>query len=215
MSVKVSPPLERLRVPVFTQSYTLKILNVSENWQLYCLLTFSGDFCVTDPHLLTLSGKIKKCAKVLKWSQRPRVPVCFKSGTWVKSVFYFCLPTQKWYPAQSTRGMVLKFNLWHHLFLSLQGCALSVWKGCCTVVNVCWHVFVHFIQVRFADENFLLLADTWFSSTIHFSLSVSEVSYNLLISNLFFLSQLLHFSSLICEIFFDWHISALTLVWQA
>ncbi len=42
-------------------------------------------------------------------------------------------------------------------------------------------------------KNFLLLADMWFSLTIHFSLPVSEVSYNPLTSNLFFfLLQLLH-----------------------
>ena len=54
-------------------------------------------------------------------------------------------------------------------------------------------MFACFVQIRFADEIFLLLADTWFSSTIHFSLLVSEVSYNPLTSNLFFfLLQLLH-----------------------
>jgi hypothetical protein len=54
-------------------------------------------------------------------------------------------------------------------------------------------VFACFVQIRFADENFSLLA--WFSSTIHLSLSVSEVSYKPLTSHttfLFFLLQLLH-----------------------
>jgi hypothetical protein len=53
--------------------------------------------------------------------------------------------------------------------------------------------FACFVQIRFADENFSLLA--WFHLTIHLSLSVSEVSYKPLTScttSFFFLLQLLH-----------------------
>jgi len=54
--------------------------------------------------------------------------------------------------------------------------------------------FACFVQVRFADENFSLLA--WFHPTIHLSLPVSEVSYKPLSPHIqlffFFLLQLLH-----------------------
>ncbi len=67
-----------------------KLLNVSENWQLHCLLTFSGDFCVTESlstHTFRQKSKsLQKCSNDLK---RLRVPVCFLKSDTLSGFLYF------------------------------------------------------------------------------------------------------------------------------
>jgi len=77
-------------------------------------------------------------------------------------------------------------------------------------------MFACFVQIRFTDENFSLLA--WFSSTIHLSLFVSEVSFkpSHLTYNFSFSFFFNFFTDTFCMWNLSWlNMSALTLVQQA
>ena len=90
-----------------------KFLNVSENGQLHCLWTFSGDFCVTESLFThTFRQKSKSVQKCLNDLKRPRVPVCFlKSGTLGQiRYFIFVYPHKKVVPCPGYQGgMVLGY----------------------------------------------------------------------------------------------------------
>jgi len=87
-----------------------------------------------------------------------------------------------------------------------QDCALSFWKDCCMIVNVCWHVFACFVWVRFTDENFFHYLCGFLQQFTWVYLSVKWVINSLTsCTTSFFLSSSTSSStSFVCEIFLDW-----------
>jgi len=114
-----------------------KILNVSENWQLHCLLTFSGDFCVTESSFThTFRQKSKSEQKCLNDLKRPRVPVCFlKSGTLGHFLYFiFVYSYKKVIPcSEYQRKMMLNVvltsllsSMWESIYTSFLSTELNI-----------------------------------------------------------------------------------------